>query len=251
MKRKQFVLVLIATFIVTVVIGFATRQEAQDKKSQAPTDITRGILTERQRSHSELYKGRRRDTKKLTELTNGSGFVVNIGQEYGSFEFGPQPTLLEAIRDSYCAADAIVLAKAVSNESQLTPDENFIFTDYQFSITQILKDDQSASLAKNPIIVVTRGGGKVRLNGQVIELIDNSEQRIILGDHYLLFLKRVPTTGAYRTTTGATRIDSNGHLQRLNDLHQRENLHGVEVSLAIGLIKDYAADGTCGFKEAK
>jgi hypothetical protein len=249
MGKKHLALFVVLVLAIGAMFWFAAEQEAQRApKNDIPTDVKRGELTDRQRAHSELYKGRERDTKKLSDVAKGRDILIRMGQEYGSSGPGTQLSRAEYIRSKSCSADAIVLGAAESKESQLTPDEYFIFTDYQFSVAQVLKDDKVAPIDVNKGVVVTQGGGKIRLDGQVIELIDGLQQAIVLRDKYLLFLKRVPASGAYEIISGSARIDSRDRLKRIDDPHKDNGLHGSSLSLVVDSIAEYTNDGRCTTK---
>jgi hypothetical protein len=247
MGKRRLALFVVLVGVIGVVFWLAAKQEAQRApQNDTPTDVKRGELNDRQRAHSELYKGRRRDADKLGDNTEGRDIRIRMGPEfYGSGGTGPQLSRAEYIRSKTCSADAIVLATAISKESQLTPDEKFIFTDYQFSVAQVVKDDKAAPIDADEGIVVTQGGGKVRLDGQVIELVDDSQQGIVLEDKYLLFLKRVPTTGAYEIISGSARVDGENRLKRNDDPHKGKGLHGSSLSSVVDSIAEYTNGNGC------
>ena len=247
MNKKRLALFAVLAGAIGFVFWFAAEQEAQrDTKNDTPTDVKRGELTDRQRAHSELYKDRRRDADKLGDNTEGRDILIRMGPEfYGSSESGPQLSEQEQLKNKSCGADAIIVGTAVSKESQITPDEYYIFTDFQFSVAQLLKDDKSVPINTSEGIGVTQGGGKIRLDGQVIQLDDGSQQGIDLGDKYLLFLKRVPATGAYEIIPGSVRIDSENRLKRIDDPHKGKGLHGSSLSSVVDAIAEYTNGKLC------
>ena len=246
---------LTVTLVISIIFAFTIKQEAQiGIQKETATPVRKGVMTNRQREHSKLYSDRRVNSRKLTDFRGdeAQGEVnVTSGQEYGSFDFSARPTPNEYIRDQACDADLIIFGKATAKESQLTPEETYIFTDYTFSVDKLLKDDRSQYLGSLKESVVTRGGGRVKLDGREITFNDNSFKRILIGGNYLLFLKRISETGAYRTIDGSTVADSNGKLQTLSDPHKGEVLQGLTLDAAIDLIEAYVASYKCSSNEVR
>jgi len=57
---------------------------------------------------------------------------------------------------------------------------------------------KSPSIAPNSEIIVTRAGGEILLNGRTVRAIDPFFKPFQLGQSYILFLKLVPETGAFK-----------------------------------------------------
>ena len=217
MTKKKLGLLLSFLVLVAISTAYTLRSQGQkgaDSKSEVATPVQEGVMTDRQKEHSKLY-GNYKGRGKLRDLDQSSGsaskgFTILPGTP----ELSVRPSDSasgEMVRDLAARADAVVLGLVTDKVSQLTEDGDFIFTDYQLTVEQVLKNNEAGGLRPQSIITVTRPGGKVLLDGQVIEIRDRSFKSFALGGRYLLFLKRVPTTGAYRAVNykASFQIDNN------------------------------------------
>lgn len=176
-------------------------------------------------------------SKKLTEYTEEE-ITVTIGVEEGGFSSTDGPTLEEFIRDKICESDAILVGRISEKESQLTAEEDFIFTDYTIVIKTILKDDGHESLARRGTVTVSRAGGRIKLDDRVLTVVDRSEKSLSIGDEYLLFLKRVSKTGAYTALKGSSSIpESPSKLRKLTESRIGELPSGADQTSVIDLIE--------------
>jgi hypothetical protein len=103
-------------------------------------------------------------------------------------------------------ADAVVIASVVSKSSQITTAGTFIFTDYELNIEEALSGDRD-KLKLQASITVTRPGGKVLLDGQVITINVVSFGSLMPGHRYLLFLKFLPITGTFQAVDQNSSFD--------------------------------------------
>jgi hypothetical protein len=119
-------------------------QDQTDRPPSKAADVTPikgGVMTETQRRHSMLYENRR--NRKLRDLPSPLDLVVST--PWGSSpEENIRRTLDEFLRVSVCSADAVVVGIVKNKSSQLTDDGTFIFTDYEMTVEEILKNNSSA-----------------------------------------------------------------------------------------------------------
>ncbi|MFM9903611.1 MAG: hypothetical protein ACKVQJ_03455 [Pyrinomonadaceae bacterium] len=211
MRKRQ--LIFIVGLLVAVVILFTTvayRQEAQDKsKPQAadePTSVKKGQITPEEREYSKEYKKLYEATMitKLSELAalgNSRGTKTELQtyiEQESPYFFGNDPnTISEFLLKKGCSADAIVVASASKKVAHLSEDETFVYTQYETVIKDILKNNSSFPIAPNGTISLTRPGGLIKLEGQVIRVEDKNAARLELNKDYLLFLRYVPTANGY------------------------------------------------------
>lgn len=240
MTRKRSAIMALGILGAISAIGIATVQRAQnDDNSERATPVKKGVMTERQREHSTLFSHRSTDSKSLTDSEEPE-LRLTIGSEEGGFSFEDRQTLNDIVRERICESDAILVGKVTAKESQLTLGEDFIFTDYTIAVETLLKDDAGQSLRRANSIIVTRAGGKVALNGRTITVVDRNAGRLLIGGKYLMFLKRIPKTGAYTTLPGSSSIsDSDGQLTKLTDQRRGEFSSDVFASSVIDLIGFY------------
>jgi hypothetical protein len=216
--------ILVLLFAVFLIVGATTLnglhshgQNPMATKQDAPTPVQEGVMTEKQREHSKLYK----DYKGVGKLRDIVEQEANKGTDEVSVTVLPRlPELAPAsggastvrtLEDLASNSDAIVVGTVTSKTSQLTEDGTFVFTDYILIAEEVLKDYSAAGINPFSNLTVTRPGGKILLNGRVVNAIDKSFGRLVVGSRYVLFLKHVSSTGAYRSVNdkGSFGLDNN------------------------------------------
>lgn len=185
------------------------------------TPVQLGVLTENERAHSKLYGhylGLRnyRTISGLVEQAKGKSKIVETGVLIGlgpvlSEPETPENYFSEVARES----DAVIRGRVIKKVSQITEDDAFLFTDYDVVITEVLKSDVTASLEAGARITVTRPGGKVLLDGIIVRAKDDSFAPLPVNNHeVVLFLKRIPETGAYRAARDTGTFELDGSILR-------------------------------------
>ena len=192
----------IASVIATSLVGSA-------QKNIEPTQIQVGVMTERQMMHARLFgtysAGRKLDIP-LPERRLGKE-SLEANEETVYLEVGitvtspdvPVMSFVDFLKDLSCQADATVIASAKDRTSQLTENKEFLFSDYVVTAEEILKNNPSAYIAPNSEMTVTRPGGRVQIKGRIVNALDASFKPLVKGKRYLLFLRYLPETGAYRS----------------------------------------------------
>src|SRR2546423_609195 len=215
-KRKALV-IAIASVAVLALVGLASAQKAvklkdkrlvtknelqqhkQERAREDATPVEEGVMTPQQKEHSKLYKGYRTG-KKLRDLTTTVGDVSlrrDIGAQGGDTD-EPSFDLQKFLREMASDADAVVVGTVKNKSSQLTEDEDYVFTDYELSVEEVLKDNPAATIRANNKITVTRPGGTILLNGRIVEAVDEAFQPLRKKGQYLIFLRFIPSTGGYQ-----------------------------------------------------
>ncbi|HWW74001.1 MAG TPA: hypothetical protein VNZ44_01320 [Pyrinomonadaceae bacterium] len=180
-----------------------TQAELRQQQEEDATPVQAGVMTERQRVHSRLYGGRQGLGKSLREQSEesaraGQGGDVNVTTTPGTPVFSLTPGEKRApLEEAVGGSDAVVVATVRAKESQLTEDEKYVFTDYEVTVKEVLKDNAASHLSASDVLTVTRPGGKVLLGGHLITVVDEGVKPLTVGDEYLLFLKFIPETGTY------------------------------------------------------
>lgn len=95
-----------------------------------------------------------------------------------------------------------------SKAAQLNEDGTFIFADYEFTAEEGLKDNAAAPISPNTNITITCTGGAVKLNGHIARAIDANPMPLEVGKRYLLFLKFILDTGAYKSFSSSRDDDT-------------------------------------------
>lgn len=180
--------------------------QKEKEKLLDPTPIQEGVMTAKQKKHSKIFKGYK-DRPKLRDLIAQRGDVEVI-QPVGNIRHPVSFELNPYLQDLSCLADAVVIGTVKSKASQINDDGTFVFTDYEFIPGEILKNNVAASISPNKDITITRTGGAVKLNGHIARAMDYRQLPLIEDEHYLLFLKFVPETGAYSSLNTSRDEDS-------------------------------------------
>jgi hypothetical protein len=206
-QRKRMFLILTTLIMAATVANMTLRGQSQK------TRANEGKLTEKQKVHRKLYKDFRLG-KKLPELaaeTPETEVGVIRGVPGKMFDpDSPRLTFHGYLKNLVRDADAIVIGVINSQSSQLTEDEDFIFTDYDMAVEQILKDNPVASIQSGSDLTITRPGGILQLDNKEVRALDETLAPLKTGSRYILFLKYIPATGSYKAFT------SNGSFQ-IND----------------------------------
>jgi hypothetical protein len=160
--------------------------------------VKEGVMTERQREHSRLFKGYGTG-RKLRDIGAEvpTGVIVKRGPGIPVGEEGPSQSLVAFIQGLTCNADAVIVGVVKDKASQLTEDGEFAFTDYELTVEQVLKDNKLSHLEPNVQLTLTRPGGRIQLSGHIIEAEDAAFKPLTKAQRYVLFLKFIPQTGAY------------------------------------------------------
>lgn len=176
------------------------------------TPVQMAVRTERERIHGKLYRYQYLTNKTISELLASPpsrilGIDLLIGQGQVLTESrSPESYFGELVR----ASDVVIRGKVTKKASQITEDGAFIFTDYDVSVMEILKDNSASPLAPGSTITVTRPGGKVVVEGIIVKARDRYFGPLPLSDHpVLLFLRYIPETAAYKAINsfGAFEVD--------------------------------------------
>lgn len=198
-RKKLTVISFLLGFLAlsSVTLLYSQGQQAEPNKQQV-TVVREGVMTERQREHSKLFKGYGTG-KKLRDLGAEvpNGVKVKRGPGLPVGEDGSLQSLAGFVERLACNADAVIVGVVKDKSSQLTEDGEFVFTDYELTVEQVIKDNKFSHLEPNVLLTVTRPGGRIQLSGHTIEAEDGSFKPLTKSQRYLLFLKFIPQTGAY------------------------------------------------------
>jgi len=201
---------LIAILSASVLIGLGaytvtrSQQKGATPEKDEATVVKVGVMTAQQRLHSRLYQSYKGLEKPIRELirealAKGQNDGIFIFTSLGDPIFRPDANSGEfnVLERLVCGADAIIIGTVKSRSSQLTEDELYVFTDYELTVEQVLKDNPFTQVAPSSVIIVSRPGGKVMIDGYTVSAVDESLKPLSKGGRYPLFLKYIPATGAY------------------------------------------------------
>lgn len=103
-------------------------------------------------------------------------------------------------------SDLIVLAKAEAAATHMNAGKDFLYTDWNFVVEEVLKDNPKAPVQPGTAILVARPGGNLQINGRMVHAHCADFEDFAHGQEYLLYLGFVPETGARTRATEAPRL---------------------------------------------
>lgn len=176
------------------------------------TKLQPGVMPEKQKEHSKLYKSYNIAHKGRKLVDRGKG-VHDVRVVIG--EPMPKPiqsdlTPQEFLHELSCKSDAVVIIKVVGKESQLTEDEDFLFSDYSVKVIELLKNNKRDPIDLDSVLTVTRPGGTVNIGGRIIQAIDSKYKEMRKNKEYLLFLSYIPATKSYKAVDARSSFDLQG-----------------------------------------
>lgn len=206
MKKNKTLFVSLAISFVLMGYGvtlLAASSSAGQLSQDRVTIIDEGQTTRKQKEHGRLYNTYKGREKLIDKVAKEKGDIEvrmvtfpPFGGSVPSFDSNDSTdTFLRGIsRD----ADAVVLGTIKDGTSHLTENGTFVFTDYDFLVEEVIKQDSTAEIQANSNITVTRPGGTIQLKGRIVRAKDVSFNSFEPERRYVLFLKRISSTGAYR-----------------------------------------------------
>lgn len=211
MKSKMFALLGVALFGFALAYVVSNGSTSLSKQEDA-RPVQRGVMSAEQKEHSKLYS-KYNSERKIPELMRkekGDVEVYRLSPLGADVSAGPIETTSDILRRASCDADAVVVAVVKAKSPQLTEDESFIFTDYEVTVEQILKDNESATIVPGSIITMTRPGGTILLNNKTARAVDESFPPLRLRQRYVLFLQFLPAIGTYRSIESGESFEVRG-----------------------------------------
>jgi hypothetical protein len=206
-------LLFIAMLFAGAIIAAAALPHSRQNPA-SPTDQPEGKKTDagqelRRREHGKLFDGHH--GPKLRDLAASQQGEVSVWEE--------EPYVIRRADDpvsqrpfmqfAVCNANAVVIGTLTGETPQLPPSENFIFTDYEMTVEEAIKPDASA-VPRLDKILVTRQGGTLHQGGRAFRAEVEGFKPFAVGKRYLLFLRYIPTTGAYLAyANGSFQLDGN------------------------------------------
>jgi hypothetical protein len=188
--------------------GFAVRsaqREKAQKYDKEATVVSEGSMTSQQKERSRIYKRTKPGTNLVDMADRHGGQAAMIrklpwwsdedeGSEIASYD--------QYLNKLACRSDTVVRGMIRQKSSQLTEEKDFVFTDYELSVEEVLKNSSSGAISPYDFIVVNRPGGTVNFSGRIIHVRDEMAQPLEVGARYVLLLRFVPEAKVYQTLRG-------------------------------------------------
>lgn len=211
MSNKKLTIIGVSLLSLSLLIIFASyKQQAQIKseiKKDEATEVQRGRFSSEEKAYSKEYNklyadhgglnldslieiGKRKNKSEIVGTSIGVPFSAQFPQSV-------QKTPTRFLINLSCKSDAIVVGSVEDKSAHLTENEKFIYTQYKFFIEDIVKNNSALPIAVNERISVTRPGGLIKINNQLIQAEDQKYALLEANKRYLLFLKFVPAAKGY------------------------------------------------------
>ena len=204
MKRKKKLLliafILAAVTAAAAAVTFKSQDRPQNSNTgrkierEEPTLIHEGQATPRQTEHGKLFKHAGR---KLQDIAASQPGDVEVIEEEGYVIQMPKTSHVPTFISALCNADAVIIGTLKSKSSQLTQQGNFIFTDYEVIIDEVIKNNLNSPIEVGSTIITTRDGGAIKVNNRVLRAKRADFDPPVVGYRYLLFLRFIPKTSSY------------------------------------------------------
>ena len=207
MHKRQLTVIGIVLIAVTILLAVSSfNQEAQTKKTQTQeeeaTVVQKGQVTEKERAYSkkydELYPNRIKN--KISELRKeikNLGIVIGTVGDIVELSNAPIITPQEFLNTLSCESDTIVTGYIKSKAAHLSEDETLVYTQYEFTIEDVLKNNSTSSIESNQNIEITRPGGVIKFDNRIITVKDERYEPLQMEKKYLLFLQSIPEANGY------------------------------------------------------
>lgn len=249
MTKIILALVIIFSFVIIHTRTSVSRQQT-DKAQQSvekATLLEEGVMTDKERAHSKLFSKYQtgRSLKELTKAGDQRGEVIvkaaiSPPETPGDPQCPsyPNPYIVGMTH----SADTVIIGVVKDKiASQLTEGGNFLFTDYEISIVEIIKQNPADSLQQGQVIEITRPGGTAVLHGKRVIAKALSFAPFIPGERYILFLKYLPDTKTYQAFGSGSFVSRDGRLVSLFSGNARKE----DESAFVAHIKDSLVAPLC------
>jgi hypothetical protein len=198
---KPLLFLVFLTIPIVVTLTGSRGQNQSNKNTtmvkEEATPIQLGVMTVKQKKRSKLFKGIHYERRpKVADLVAKKGDV----RLWGPVSELPRSNLPldESLNKLGCNTDLVIIGSTKSKASHLIETGTFLFTDYEITVEEVLKNSELAPVQRGQEITVPRLGGVVALNGHIVIARAEEESPLEKGERYLLFLKYEPVAETYR-----------------------------------------------------
>lgn len=208
-KRQLMVIgIVLLSAIVFLTFKFSSQEAQSNNPQQEATVVHKGQVTGKERAYSREFKrlyahGKRDKINANTKKDNVVEEIVSFVGEYEGF-YLPNARIVtstEFLGNVSCQSDAVVIGLVKSKSSHLSEDETFIFTQYEISVQDVLKNNIDSPIEVNNTIEIVRPGGLIELDKQRFRMEDLSYLPLQKNKKYLLFLKFNSSANGYTSFT--------------------------------------------------
>ena len=176
---------------------------AEGKSPEDTSGKVKLTFRERQEVHKQLWADYGAIGTIYDLLSETTGDLVIRRTHVPGFTGGPEnpppypPYPLIAMS---CTSDAAIVGRAGDATSGLMQGDAFLYSDVEFRVEEVIKDNEKAAIQPDSTIIVTRPGGTITIQGRTVRAVDPNFRDFRRGRHYLLYLRYEPRTGAYKAS---------------------------------------------------
>lgn len=204
-----------------------------------PTTIEDGVMTEKQRKNSKLYN--QPETARSLIKKADEDLTIIIGERYpiNNSPDGTWPSQEAYLQNLSCDSDAIVTGRVKRKSSQLSEDSRSVFTDYEFEIRGVYKNESPIGKEVGDLITLTRSGGKLKLGRHTISVFDKSFKTLSIGKEYLLFLKYLSNSSSFKPSDIESTFEVSGkQIRRFSDTSARYEFGSEDLDSFLNFIRN-------------
>jgi hypothetical protein len=130
---------------------------------------------------------------------------------------------------------AVVVGTILGGKCFVSSDRNFVYTDYQMRVDQVLKQDPTTSLSVGDQVVASKPGGAVHFpSGHITNFLYPGHGLPAIGSQYVLFLWRsIPSLPEYEIAFQSGYELKNGRVYPLDDANLQYEDMSAPVFLAL------------------
>lgn len=158
---------------------------------------------------------------------------------------GPSPytNLLSKLTGLTRSSDLAIIGKVGRGRTHQYADQSFLYTDWEMTVEQVIKNNSKAPVESGQMITVTRPGGVLHVDGRLV--VADCANFIMwgTGHEYLLYLHYLPKTGAYSMSNGLAAFEflDNNKARRLDLVNKREE---PDVDTLLNLAQEAVSEAT-------
>lgn len=183
--------------------------------------------TAKQKEHGKLNRhgGGRNLLERADTEAGDIAVFVDPPLEVLVAEYKEPETASALLQKRVCDLSAAVVGTLVNETAQFNEDKDFVFTDYDVKIEEVVKDNSQRPIQAGGNITITRDGGTLQLDGRTFKAELADFKAFGKGQRFLLLLRYLPATDSYIAFAGGS-------------FQLRENRVVPYLDAAYGEIKD-------------
>lgn len=138
-------------------------------------------------------------------------------------------------------SDLVVVGRAGAHATRIDADKDFLYTDWNVIPEEIIKSNPKAPVELGAAILVTRPGGSLQIGGRMVYADCADFLDFVTGQEYLLYLRFIPTTGAY-VASGSGTFALSPQTKRLDPVNYPESKGGPDRAALLKAARTGAAN---------